>query len=159
EDYQISIYVPVYQGDNKKASMNTKLGELAIQNITPEPKGTHEFEITFALDADGIFYGTVKNLRTGETDSIKLDRGKGAMTEKKRIDLAEMVEKGMVQDTTPSGSQHDVEQLISQAQSVMNNLPVSKRQELEAALTQLREARASNNHRELTSAIVRITML
>jgi molecular chaperone DnaK len=39
EDYQTSIYVPVYQGDAKKASMNAKLGELVIQNITPEPKG------------------------------------------------------------------------------------------------------------------------
>jgi hypothetical protein len=58
-----------------------------------------------------------------------------------------------------SSSQSDVEQLISQAQSVINNLPADKRQEMEAALAQLRQARASNNHRELTSAIVRITML
>src|SRR5262249_39781302 len=39
EDNQTSIYIPVYQGDNPKASMNYQLGEVVIDGLTPAPKG------------------------------------------------------------------------------------------------------------------------
>lgn len=165
EDYQTSIYVPIYQGHNKKASENFKLGELVIPNITPEPKGTHQFQITFALDADGIFYGEVKHLQTGETNEIKLDRGKEAMTEKKRIDLSKMVDDGVIGGSTPVGNgsssgpgvQNTIEQLIVQTNDLMNRISADKRQELETILGQVVLAQTTNNNEELGRAIVNLT--
>ncbi len=169
EDNQTSIYVPVYQGDNKKASLNHKLGEVIIPGLKPEPKGVHQFQITFALDADGIFYGEVKHLQTGETKSIKLDRGEAQITEKKRIDLAQVVEAGVVNVTdtgksetiTSYGSPGDqkLEQLINQARVLLLKLPEDKRQELQITLNMLEKARASNNFTAQSTAIVNLTMI
>ncbi len=39
QDNQMSIYVPVYQGDNPKASLNFLLGDVVIDNLTPAPEG------------------------------------------------------------------------------------------------------------------------
>jgi molecular chaperone DnaK len=170
EDNQTSIYVPVYQGDNKKASLNRKLGEVVIPGLTPEPKGTHQFQITFALDADGIFYGEVKHLQTGKTESIKLDRGEAQITEKKRIDLAEVVDAGIVNisDTNkrkenfspgvPSDDQK-LEQLVNQAQALLSKLPADKREELEITLKMLERARVSSNYNAQGIAITNLTML
>ena len=102
QDNQTSIYVPVYQGDNPKASMNFLLGDVVIDNLAPGPKGTHQFQVTFALDADGIFLGELLHQQTGLVTPIKLSRGQGEMTEKKRIALADIVESGVIGPETPA---------------------------------------------------------
>jgi molecular chaperone DnaK len=164
EDNQTAIHVPIYQGDNKKASINHKLGEVIIAGLEPEPKGVHQFQITFALDADGIFYGEVKHLQTGEAKSIKLDRGEAQITERKRIDLAEVVEKGvvLVDDTDMRGYASplnaSIDQLINQAKALLPKLSVDKRQELENKLEQLEQARTSSNYELQSKATVDLTM-
>lgn len=168
EDNQTAICVPVYQGDNKKASLNRKLGEVVISGLTPEPKGVHQFQITFALDADGIFNSEVKHLQTGKVESIKLDRGEAQITEKKRMDLAEVVEKGvvLVNDTGISEAvsastdpeRQKTEQLINQAKALLSTLPANKSHELETILEQLEQARVSNNHELQSKAVVDLTM-
>lgn len=170
EDNQTSIYVPVYQGDNKKASLNHKLGEVIIPNLKPEPIGIHKFQITFALDADGIFYGEVKHLQTGEIKSIKLDRGEAQITEKKRIDLAEIVDKGIVNvgsteineaKTTPGIPKDDnkIELMVTQAQALMLKLSEDKRYEFEMTLKVLEEARKSNDFSKISTAFINLSTL
>ncbi len=95
QDNQTTSYIPIYQGDNPKASLNFKLGEVVIE-LKPLPKGAHQFQVTFALDADGIFTGEVLHINENKTVPIKLDRGQGAMTEKKRVALAQQVETGVI---------------------------------------------------------------
>lgn len=165
EDNQTSIYVPVYQGDHAQASVNHKLGSVVIDNLTPEPKGFHKFEITFALDMDGIFTGQVKHSQTNRTMPITLDRGQDALTEKKRIELAEVVNQGVIGSGTTavpenqSGSQDKVEQLITKARAAINSLPVSKRQEVEATLNQLIADKEVGNHEGVGAAVINLTML
>jgi molecular chaperone DnaK len=170
EDNQTSIYVPVYQGDNKKASLNNKLGEVIISNLKPEPIGVHKFQITFALDADGIFYGEVKHLQTGEIKSIKLYRGEAQITEKKRIDLAEIVDKGIVNVgstgtgevvSTPGipGGDQKIELMVIQARALLLKLPEDKRYELEMTLKVLEEARKSNDFSKLSTAFVNLSTI
>ena len=72
----------VYQGDNPKASLNFQLGDVVIEGLAAGPKGSHQFQVTFALDADGIFFGEALHQQTGQVTPIKLSRGQGAMTEK-----------------------------------------------------------------------------
>ena len=150
QDNQTSIYVPVYQGENKKASLNFMLGDVVISGLRPEPKGAHQFEITFALDADGIFFGEIKHLQTGETKLIKLDRGAEAITEKKRMDLSEMVESGKIaaissSPPTAPAAQTNINELVQQAYGIMSKLPPDKKQELQNHLMLLQQAQATND--------------
>ncbi|MEO1262695.1 MAG: Hsp70 family protein [Bacteroidota bacterium] len=163
EDNQTSIYVPVFQGENKKASLNFMLGDVVISGLRPEPKGTHQFEITFALDADGIFFGEIKHLQTGETKTIKLDRGMDAMTEKKRMDLSEMVESGKIapisNGSDQGGSQVNITDIVQQAYAIMSQLPPDKKQELQSYLMKLQKAQVDNDPALATHIISMTTFL
>jgi molecular chaperone DnaK len=167
EDNQTSIYIPVYQGDNPKASLNYQLGEVVISDLTPSPVGTHRFEVTFALDQDGVFFGEILHQQTGQKKEIKLQRGQGALVEKRRVDLADALDKGnvTVADTgAPTGAGQPqpaggdrVNDLIDQAQKILDALPANEQTELSDALVQLAMAKANNNPREQTNAVLRIT--
>jgi molecular chaperone DnaK len=175
QDNQTNIYVAVYQGDNPKASLNYVLGDVAIENLTPLPKGSHQFQVTFALDADGIFFGEILHQQTGLVTPIKLSRGQGAMTEKKRIALSEIVESGMIGPATVGGDSgtsggggmpfsnppgaDPIKQLIDDAVERLSTLPASQQREISEVLAQIEQARATNNTREVAVLVARLTML
>ncbi len=170
EDNQTSIYIPVYQGDNPKASMNFNLGEVIIDGLAPAPVGTHRFEVTFALDADGIFTGEVAHAQTGEKKPIKLQRGQDALVQKKRVELADAIDRGKIMmategETTAAGqgTKQDskpvdpITALLVQAQRGMDQLPSGAQAELSEAIAQLAMANASKL--PTGQAVLRITMI
>ncbi len=169
QDNQTSIYVPVYQGDNPKASLNYLLGDVVIDNLAPQPKGSHQFQVTFALDADGIFFGELLHQQTGQITAIKLSRGQGAMTEKKRIALSEIVETGMIAPAVPGGTKPDgvgtappidpIKQLLDDAIERIPTLPPKQQREVSEVVALIEQARASNNAREIAVLVARLTML
>lgn len=156
EDNQTSIVVPVYQGDHAQGSANTKLGAVVIDGLSPEPRGTHRFEITFALNADGIFHGEIKHLQSGKVTPIKLKR-EGGHTEKRRIDLAEMVSQGMI---VPRGAPVDpVAQLVMSAHELLPSLPANKQRELLDLIARVTQARAQDDAEALGVAVTTLTTL
>ena len=169
QDNQNSIYVPVYQGDNRKASLNFLLGDVVIDNLTLAPKGTHQFQVTFALDADGIFLGELLPQQTSQVTPIKLSRGQGAMTEKKRIALADIVESGMIGPAAsgPSAAESvgaaeasdPVAQLVQEANRQLPNLPADRQREISDVLGKLYDARSTNDNRAVAVLVAQLTML
>jgi molecular chaperone DnaK len=165
EDNQTSIFIPVYQGDNPKASLNYQLGEAVIDGLTPAPVGTHRFEVTFALDADGIFFGEVFHQQSGERKTIKLQRGQDTLVAKRRVELADAVERGFVTmegapgpEPTEAAPQGDkITELIQEAKRRIGSLPFSAQGELTEALAQLVLAKTSNNLQEQGLAVLKIT--
>ena len=156
KDNQTTIQVPVYQGDSAQASSNTKLGEVVIDGLTPEKQGAHRFEITFALNADGIFQGEIKHLQTGKITPIKLKR-EGGYSEKKRVDLAEMVSQGTIQ---PRPAPADpVAQLVLSAHEVLPSLPAGKQREVLDLIAKLTQARARDDHEALGHAVSMLTTI
>lgn len=156
KDNQTTIQVPVYQGDHAQASANTKLGEVVIDGLTPEKQGAHRFEITFALNADGIFQGEIKHLQTGKVTPIKLKR-EGGYSEKKRVDLAEMVSQGTIQ---PRPAPADpVAQLVLSAHEVLPSLSAGKQREVLDLIAKLTQARARDDHEALGQAVSLLTTI
>jgi len=156
KDNQTTIQVPVYQGDSAQASANTKLGEVVIDGLSAEKQGAHRFEITFALNADGIFQGEIKHLQTGKVTPIKLKR-EGGYSEKKRVDLAEMVSQGTIQ---PRAAPADpVAQLVLSAHEVLPSLPAGKQREILDLIARVTQARARDDHEALGAAISQLTSI
>jgi molecular chaperone DnaK len=165
-DNQTSIMVPVFQGDATKASQNTKLGQVVISGLSPEPKGAHQFEITFALDANGIFAGQIKHMQKGTVTDIKLDRGEAGLTEKKRVALAEVVSAGGVPEarSTTSASMGGAapdatDTLVAQASDMVQRLPPAGQREMIEVLTRLEKARAMGDKDAVASATAELTVL
>jgi molecular chaperone DnaK len=155
KDNQTSILVPVYQGDNPKASLNHLCGQVVLDSITPEPKGHHQFEITFELDANGVFNGQLLHKQTGAIKEIKLDRGPLQMKEKKRLDLAALVDAGRVavQANDP------IDQLVAQAAEAMPGMSPERQREIGALLGKLAQARLQRDSQAQGTAVAALTML
>ncbi len=169
EDNQTSIYIPVYQGDNPKASLNYMIGEVVISDLAPAPVGTHHFEVTFALDANGIFNGELRHTETESRKEIKLQRGQDALVEKRRLQLADMLDQNNVVSAAEAeaaaaggasaGAEDPVAALIARAQSSLNAMPAGAQAELNEALGQLMLAQHGNNPQTQAQAMLRIQAL
>jgi molecular chaperone DnaK len=155
-DNQTSIFVPVFQGDNPKASQNSQIGTVVINDLAPEPKGAHQFQITFALDANGIFEGSIVHVQKGTTTPIKLDRADVGLTQKKRVELAAVLDAGQAPSSpssAPSGgaapamgappTADPVDVLVQQASDLVASQPADRQRELLDAITKVVSARAS----------------
>ncbi len=173
-DNQTSIFVPVFQGDNPKASQNDKIGTVVIDGLSPEPKGSHQFQITFALDANGIFDGSITHVQKGTITPIKLDRADVGLTQKKRVELAAVLDAGSVPTgPTPSSSQGSgpsfggsapapagqdaVDSLVDQASELVANLPADRQREMRDAIHKVIAARASGVN--VAGAVATLTAL
>jgi hypothetical protein len=138
------------------------LGEVVIA-LTPLPKGAHQFQVTFALDADGIFTGEVLHINENKATPIILDRGQGAMTEMKRIALAQQVETGVVsaemEAAKSAPAANPTDQLVAEAVARLPSLRADKQRELAELLGQLQQARVANDARNVSLLVAQLTLL
>lgn len=60
-DGQSSMHVHVLQGEDDVASKNTSLARFDVDGIPSAPAGQQSIDVTFNVDADGIFHCSVKH--------------------------------------------------------------------------------------------------
>jgi molecular chaperone DnaK len=168
-DNQTSIFVPVFQGENPKASQNSQIGTVVIGGLTPEPKGTHQFHITFALDANGIFEGSILHVQNTTTTPIRLDRADVGLTAKKRVELAAVLDAGQVPAAAPASpgagggaaapapAANPVDALVQQASDLVSMLPADRQREMLDAIHKVIQARGSGIN--VAGAVATLTAL
>jgi molecular chaperone DnaK len=62
---QTTVRVRVAQGESKRFSENTFLGELELSGIAPASRGEAQIAVTFEIDADGILNVRARDATTG----------------------------------------------------------------------------------------------
>lgn len=78
-DYQTEANIHVLQGNHKKASRNTSLGEFVLTGITPKPKGESIVEVIFDYDVNGIVNVTARDRDSGAKKNIIIKQSKERM--------------------------------------------------------------------------------
>jgi molecular chaperone DnaK len=86
-DYQTEANIHVLQGNHKKASRNTSLGEFVLTGIAPKPKGESVVEVTFDYDVNGIVNVTARDRETGAKRNIIIKQTKDRLAPEEK-DLA-----------------------------------------------------------------------
>ncbi len=76
-DNQPAVSIHVLQGEREMASHNRTLGKFDLIGIPPAPRGIPQIEVTFDMDANGIFHVAAKDLGTGKEQSIKIESSSG----------------------------------------------------------------------------------
>ncbi|UCE65442.1 MAG: molecular chaperone DnaK [Candidatus Zixiibacteriota bacterium] len=76
-DNQPAVSIHVLQGEREMASHNRTLGKFDLVGIPPAPRGIPQIEVTFDIDANGIFHVAAKDLGTGKEQSIKIESSSG----------------------------------------------------------------------------------
>ena len=79
-DNQRVVRIPVYQGENHKASINLSLAEIEIV-VPPRPAGKVKVEVRFSYDINGLFDIDVFCPETGEHIRRELGMGGGMSQE------------------------------------------------------------------------------
>jgi molecular chaperone DnaK len=80
-DNQPAVSIHVLQGEREMASYNRTLGKFDLVGIPPAPRGVPQIEVTFDIDANGIFHVAAKDLGTGKEQSIKIESSSGLSEE------------------------------------------------------------------------------
>lgn len=69
-DDQSEVVLQVFQGEKARANDNLFLGKFTLRGIRPAPRGVPQIEVTFDIDADGIFHASAKDEATGNRERM-----------------------------------------------------------------------------------------
>ncbi len=75
QNYQTSVNIKVLQGERQFAKDNKVLGQFTLRGIRRAMAGVPQIEVTFDIDANGIFHVSAKDLGTGKEQSITITTG------------------------------------------------------------------------------------
>lgn len=76
-DNQTVVTIHVLQGEHEMAINNKSLGRFELGGLPPAPRGVPQIEVTFDIDANGIFKVSALDLTTGNEQSIKINSSSG----------------------------------------------------------------------------------
>jgi len=163
EDSQTAVTVHVLQGEREMASGNKSLGRFDLTDIPPAPRGVPQIEVTFDIDANGILNVSAQDKATGKEQSIIIKASSGLSQEE--IDK-------MVKDAESHAEEdHKARQLVESRNAAENivhattksiaelgdKLEEQEKKDIEAAITEVKEALKGNNKEEIDTKTKKLT--
>jgi molecular chaperone DnaK len=163
DDNQPSVEIHVLQGEREMAAGNKSLGKFQLTGIPPAPRGMPQIEVTFDIDANGILHVTAKDLGTGKEQKIEIKSGSG---------LSEEEIQGMVSDAETHAEEDRkqrelaetrnlAEQVAYQSEKQLEDLgdkvDSSNKEEIEAAIKEVRESLDSESVEEIKAKTEALT--
>jgi molecular chaperone DnaK len=76
-DGQVSVEIHVLQGERAMVKDNKSLGKFQLTGIPPAPRGVPQIEVSFDIDANGIFNVLARDKGTGREQSIQISNTGG----------------------------------------------------------------------------------
>ncbi len=163
DDNQPSVEIHVLQGEREMASGNKSLGKFQLTGIPPAPRGLPQIEVTFDIDANGILHVTAKDLGTGKEQKIEIKSGSGLSDEEIQSMVAdaeshadedrkqrELAEARNLAENAAYQSEKQLEELGDKVDS-------SAKEEIEAAIKEVRESLESGSAEEINSKTEALT--
>lgn len=89
KDYVKSVKIKVFEGERRLTKDNFFVGEFILNGLTPQPRGIHEIEVMFNIDANSIITVTATNKKTKEKSSMFITSNKGRLTQNQINNLIE----------------------------------------------------------------------
>ena len=71
-DNQTAVVIRICQGESRRIEENLVLGEVALANLRPAPRGDVRVEVNFEIDTDGIVEVAARDVDTGQQAQTKV---------------------------------------------------------------------------------------
>ena len=145
-DNQPSVEIHVLQGERPMASDNRSLGRFILDGIPPAPRGVPQIEVTFDIDANGILNVSSKDKGTGKSQNIRIEASTGLSDEeiakmKAEAEANADADKAVKEKAEKlNGADTLVFQTEKQIKEYGEKIPAEKREAIENAVTDLKEA-------------------
>lgn len=81
KDYVKNVKIKVFEGERRLTKDNFFVGEFVLNGLVPQPRGIHEIEVMFNIDANSIITVTATNKKTKEKSSMFITSNKGRLTQ------------------------------------------------------------------------------
>jgi molecular chaperone DnaK len=157
EDNQPSVEIHVLQGEREMAAYNKSLGKFQLTGIPPAPRGIPQVEVAFDIDANGILSVSAKDLGTGKEQKIEIKAGSGLSEEeiKNMVSDAETHAEDDRRARELAEARNNGENAAYQAERQLKDLgdavDASSKEEIEAAIKEVRESLTSEDAAEISS--------
>jgi molecular chaperone DnaK len=162
-DNQDSVEVHVLQGEREMADANKTLGKFQLVGIPPAPRGVPQIEVTFDIDANGIVNVSAKDKATGKEQSITIT-GQSSLSSEDIDRMVADAEAHAAEDRRrreEAELRNTAEAILYQSETLLreqgDKVPLSDRDQLDAALAELRSANNGADMDRLRAAVERVT--
>ncbi len=145
-DNQPSVEIHILQGERQMAKDNRTVGRFILDGIPPAPRGMPQIEVTFDIDANGILNVSAKDKGTGKEQNIRVEASTGLSKEEIERMKAEAEANAdsdrQARERVEKVNQADalVFQTDKQLKEFGDKIPADKKEPIETALNELREA-------------------
>lgn len=157
-DSQPSVEIHVLQGERPMARDNKTIGRFHLDGIPPAPRGVPQVEVAFDIDANGILNVSAKDKGTGKEQSIRIEASSGlsdSEIEKMKREAKENEESDK-QAREKIDKLNAADSLIFQTEKQLkefgDKIPADKKEPLEKALANLKEAHKKEEISSIDSA-------
>jgi molecular chaperone DnaK len=158
-DNQPSVEIHVLQGERSMAKDNRTIGKFHLDGIPPAPRGVPQIEVSFDIDANGILNVAAKDKATGKEQSIRIEASSGlsdAEIEKMRKEAevnADLDKKAKEEVDKMNNADALIFQTEKQLKEFGDKIPADKKEPIDKALAELKEAHKSANLEAIDKAM------
>ncbi len=145
-DSQTSVEIHILQGERPMARDNRTIGRFHLDGIPPAPRGIPQIEVTFDIDANGILNVSAKDKASGKSQNIRIEASSGLSEEeiKKMKAEAEANAESDKKQKEEIDKLNAADSMIFQTEKQItefgDKLPADKKEPIEKALQELRDA-------------------
>jgi len=161
-DNQTSVEIHVVQGERQQAAHNRTLGRFNLSGLPPAPRGVPQIEVSFDLDANGILNVKARDLGTGKEQQIEIKSDSGltdAEVEKMRREAEEHADEDLALRELVEARNRADERVYTVEKTMKeygDKIGPQERQEVEAALEDLRKIKDGDDKDAILQAVERL---
>ena len=158
-DNQTSVEIHILQGERPMAKDNRTIGRFHLDGIPPAPRGMPQIEVTFDIDANGILNVSAKDKASGKSQKIRIEASSGLSEEEIKKMKAEAeahaeTDKKMKEEIDKLNAADSlVFQTEKQLKEFGEKLPADKKEPIEKALAELKEAHKNKDLAAIDAAM------
>ena len=148
-DGQTSVEVRIYQGENRDAEENVRIGEFRVDGLSNAPAGNPVI-LDLALDRDGILQVSAREKKTGLEQRITIEKAMSSYDQAQLDEARERIgslfdggEDGAEAQTAASSA---LDALLSKASAKLNGAGAEDRAEIIDLIETIRDARSSGDN-------------
>ena len=161
-DNQTSVEIHILQGERPMAKDNRTIGRFHLDGLPPSPRGIPQIEVSFDIDANGILNVSAKDKATGKSQQIRIEASSGLSEEeiKKMKAEAEANAEKDKKIKEEIDKLNTADSLIFQTEKQLkefgDKLSADKKQPVEAALAELKEAHKNKDIAGIDAAMTKL---
>lgn len=157
-DGQTSVDIHILQGERELVRDNRSLARFQLK-VPPLPAGVPRIEVNFLIDANGILNVTARDIRTGEAQSVQVKPTHGLSDDEVELMIRESFQFASedIKARQVIEARNEANAIIAATEKalVRGRTLIRDReiQGIERVLQQLREAKESDDHRQIRAGI------